>query len=131
VQNNRPPSPPGRLSPQRRPRSTLDQATLLRALIDHPVRTAPKLPTLLRRRLRADCDSGADNCQQPRQLAPVIASTQSAICWAVGCQWELRIGHEGLVLRKRYEILSIVNDILVAVWFVIGSILFFRNWSGS
>jgi len=125
VQNNRPPSPPGRLSPQRRPRSTLDQATLLRALIDHPVRTAPKLPTLLRRRLRADCDSGADNCQQPRQLAPVIASTQSAICWAVGCQWELRIGHEGLVLRKRYEILSIVNDILVAVWFVIGSILFF------
>jgi len=67
VQNNRPPSPPGRLSPPRRPRSTHDQATLLRALIDDPVRTAPKLPTLLRRRLRADYDSGADDCQQPRQ----------------------------------------------------------------
>jgi len=38
---------------------------------------------------------------------------------------EIRIGHDELVLRKRYEILSIVNDILVAVWFVIGSILFF------
>ena len=40
---------------------------------------------------------------------------------------EIRIGHDELVLRKRYEILSIVNDILVAVWFVIGSILFFSD----
>lgn len=40
---------------------------------------------------------------------------------------ELHIGREELVLRKRYEILSIVNDILVAVWFVIGSILFFSD----
>lgn len=35
------------------------------------------------------------------------------------------IGHEELVLRKRYEVLSILNDILVAVWFIIGSVLFF------
>ncbi len=40
---------------------------------------------------------------------------------------DIRIGHDELVLRKRYEILSIVNDILVAVWFVIGSILFFSD----
>jgi len=40
---------------------------------------------------------------------------------------ELHIGREELVLRKRYEILSVVNDILVAVWFVIGSILFFSD----
>jgi len=40
---------------------------------------------------------------------------------------ELRIGREELVLRKRYETFSIVNDILVAVWFVIGSILFFSD----
>jgi len=39
----------------------------------------------------------------------------------------LCLGREELVLRKRYEILSIVNDILVAVWFVIGSILFFSD----
>ena len=38
---------------------------------------------------------------------------------------EFRIGHDEIVLRQRYEILSIVNDILVAVWFIVGSILFF------
>ncbi|MEO9221449.1 MAG: YrhK family protein, partial [Mycobacteriaceae bacterium] len=35
---------------------------------------------------------------------------------------EFRIGHDEIVLRQRYEILSIVNDILVAVWFIVGSI---------
>ncbi|WP_010525681.1 YrhK family protein [Nesterenkonia sp. F] len=37
----------------------------------------------------------------------------------------LHIGHEELVIRGRYEVLSIVNDILIAVWFTIGSVLFF------
>lgn len=36
-----------------------------------------------------------------------------------------RIGHDEVVLRRRYEILSIVNDILVALWFIVGSVLFF------
>ncbi len=40
---------------------------------------------------------------------------------------ELRIGHDEIVLRRRYEILSIINDILVAVWFIVGSILFFSQ----
>ncbi len=35
-------------------------------------------------------------------------------------------GHE-LVLHNRYEVLSIVNDALIAVWFIIGSILFFHE----
>jgi hypothetical protein len=38
---------------------------------------------------------------------------------------EFRIGREEIVLRRRYELLSIVNDILVAVWFIVGSVLFF------
>jgi hypothetical protein len=38
---------------------------------------------------------------------------------------EFRIGHDEIVLRKRYEVLSIGNDILVAMWFIVGSILFF------
>ncbi|MFY0406617.1 YrhK family protein [Solicola sp. PLA-1-18] len=38
---------------------------------------------------------------------------------------ELRIGREEVVLRQRYELLSIANDIAVAVWFIVGSILFF------
>jgi YrhK-like protein len=37
----------------------------------------------------------------------------------------LRIGHEEVVVRQRYEVASIVNDLLIAVWFTIGSILFF------
>lgn len=36
----------------------------------------------------------------------------------------LHLGPEELVIRRRYEVLSIVNDILVAVWFVIGSVFF-------
>lgn len=35
------------------------------------------------------------------------------------------IGHGELLLRHRYETASIVNDILVAIWFIAGSIMFF------
>ncbi|MHA7144950.1 YrhK family protein [Arthrobacter sp. TmT3-37] len=37
------------------------------------------------------------------------------------------LGGRELVLHNRYEVLSIVNDILVALWFIIGSILFFQE----
>lgn len=40
---------------------------------------------------------------------------------------EFRIGHEEVVLRRRYEVLSIVNDLLIGLWFVVGSILFFSE----
>ena len=39
----------------------------------------------------------------------------------------LHIGHDELVIRRRYETLSIVNDVLVALWFIAGSILFFSE----
>jgi hypothetical protein len=39
----------------------------------------------------------------------------------------IQIGHDELIIRKRYEVLSIVNDILVALWFIVGSILFFSD----
>ncbi|MGJ9413407.1 YrhK family protein [Aeromicrobium sp. CF4.19] len=37
----------------------------------------------------------------------------------------ITLGHDELVIRRRYEVLSILNDLLVALWFVVGSILFF------
>ncbi|OLO03497.1 MULTISPECIES: YrhK family protein [Salinicola] len=37
----------------------------------------------------------------------------------------LRFGRDELVIRQRYEMLSIVNDVLIGVWFVIGSLFFF------
>jgi hypothetical protein len=37
----------------------------------------------------------------------------------------LRIGHEELVIRQRYETLSTANDVLIAIWFLAGSVLFF------
>lgn len=40
---------------------------------------------------------------------------------------EFRIGHDEVVLRRRYEVLSIVNDLLIGLWFVVGSILFFSE----
>lgn len=37
----------------------------------------------------------------------------------------LTFGRRELVIRKRYEVASIINDILIAVWFTIGSAFFF------
>ncbi|QWC85959.1 YrhK family protein [Nocardioidaceae bacterium] len=34
-------------------------------------------------------------------------------------------GDRELVLRRRYETASILNDLLIAVWFIVGSVLFF------
>ncbi len=39
----------------------------------------------------------------------------------------LTIGHEELIIRRRYETASIINDILIALWFIIGSLLFFSE----
>lgn len=36
----------------------------------------------------------------------------------------LTVGHEELVIRRRYEVLSIVNDVLIGIWFLVGSVLF-------
>ncbi len=37
----------------------------------------------------------------------------------------IHIGSEELIIRRRYEVVSIINDIFVALWFIVGSILFF------
>jgi len=37
------------------------------------------------------------------------------------------VGRDEIVIRHKYEVASIVNDIMVALWFVIGSILFFSE----
>ncbi|ASU59288.1 MULTISPECIES: YrhK family protein [Nocardiopsis] len=39
----------------------------------------------------------------------------------------LHVGHDELVVRRRYETASIVNDILIALWFIAGSIMFFSE----
>ncbi|WP_233548877.1 YrhK family protein [Clavibacter lycopersici] len=39
----------------------------------------------------------------------------------------ITIGDEELVIRHKYEVASIVNDVMVAAWFVAGSILFFSE----
>jgi hypothetical protein len=46
---------------------------------------------------------------------------------AASTPWIRRIGHGELLLRHRYEMASIVNDMLIAVWFIIGSLLFFDS----
>lgn len=33
-------------------------------------------------------------------------------------------GHEQLVIRRRYELVSILNDFFIAIWFLLGSVLF-------
>ncbi len=41
--------------------------------------------------------------------------------------WMLRIGRDELVIRQRYEVVSILNDLLIAGWFIAGSVLFFSS----
>lgn len=36
----------------------------------------------------------------------------------------VKVGPEELAIRRRYETASIMNDFLIAIWFVIGSIFF-------
>ncbi|MDT0182070.1 YrhK family protein [Microbacterium sp. ARD31] len=40
---------------------------------------------------------------------------------------ELPVGRDEIVVRHVYEVVSIVNDVMVALWFVVGSILFFSE----
>lgn len=37
----------------------------------------------------------------------------------------LHLGHEELVIRQRYETISIINDLLIGLWFLVGSFFFF------
>lgn len=39
--------------------------------------------------------------------------------------WTFTIGSEELVIHRRYEVLSIVNDAMLGVWFTLGSVCFF------
>lgn len=36
----------------------------------------------------------------------------------------ITIGHEQLRISRRYEALSIFNDFLIAIWFLVGSVFF-------
>lgn len=37
------------------------------------------------------------------------------------------VRREVVVIRDRYEVASVLNDLLIGVWFLIGSILFFNE----
>lgn len=37
---------------------------------------------------------------------------------------ELRLGREELIISRVYEVASIANDFLIALWFIVGSICF-------
>ncbi|RJS93738.1 YrhK family protein [Salinisphaera sp. Q1T1-3] len=39
----------------------------------------------------------------------------------------IHFGREELVIRQRYEIVSIANDVLIGVWFLIGTVFFFYD----
>lgn len=39
----------------------------------------------------------------------------------------ITLGHDQLIVHRRYEVISVVNDLMLAIWFVIGSICFFYS----
>lgn len=45
----------------------------------------------------------------------------------MGRDLDLDVGGKELVLHNRYEVLSILNDVMIALWFIGGSILFFNE----
>jgi hypothetical protein len=53
------------------------------------------------------------------------SSRRSTHHHALGALPSTFMSHEELVIRRRYETLSIANDVLIALWFVAGSVLFF------
>ncbi|WP_139822729.1 YrhK family protein [Tuberibacillus sp. Marseille-P3662] len=42
---------------------------------------------------------------------------------------DIYFGHHEIVIKKRYEFFYNLNDIMIAVWFLVGSIFFF--WSAT
>ncbi|GAA1735316.1 YrhK family protein [Brachybacterium phenoliresistens] len=40
---------------------------------------------------------------------------------------ELRLGDRELEISDRYETASIANDVLIGLWFIVGSVLFFSE----
>lgn len=43
--------------------------------------------------------------------------------------YELDVGRFEIFFRKRYRLLSIINDLTLGLWFTVGSIMFF--WSAT
>lgn len=39
----------------------------------------------------------------------------------------LTLDHHALVIHRRYEVVGIINDVLIALWFLAGSICFFYS----
>lgn len=37
------------------------------------------------------------------------------------------VGHEELIIRQRYQFVSIANDVLIGLWFLAGSFMFFSD----
>ncbi|WP_419766946.1 YrhK family protein [Arcobacter sp.] len=40
---------------------------------------------------------------------------------------DLDIGSRHFVIQRRYEALGVINDLLIAIWFLIGSIFFLND----
>jgi hypothetical protein len=44
--------------------------------------------------------------------------------YSIGKTLTLTVGNEQLVIWRRYEVMSIINDFFIATWFLLGSVFF-------
>jgi len=44
-----------------------------------------------------------------------------------GTELDVDIGHRHLVIQRRYEALGALNDLLIAIWFLVGSVFFLNQ----
>lgn len=42
-------------------------------------------------------------------------------------EWDIDIGNRHIIIQRRYEALSALNDGMIAIWFLIGSVFFLNN----
>ena len=42
-------------------------------------------------------------------------------------QLDISLGHQHLIVQRRYEAIGALNDLLIAIWFLIGSFFFLSD----
>lgn len=57
--------------------------------------------------------------------SPSASPTQHGGATPPGAPLRISLGRDELVIRRRYEVVSIINDALIGLWFLVGSVLFF------
>ncbi|GGJ87128.1 hypothetical protein GCM10007063_07000 [Lentibacillus kapialis] len=60
-----------------------------------------------------------------KRWGDALMATNSKLNQNTNPEIDLHFGEHEIVIKKRYEFFYNLNDILIAIWFIVGSIFFF------